>query len=100
MQPCDAKKIINREKCAKITDFITKLSRGKCDHKQEKTCVSVLMLTIPRQEAVIFEVPPLIIGCQGDVSAGAKNIHHMCWLRNVCVLTGMPRLWKTHMVMP
>lgn len=71
--------------------------RKELHEVREKVCLRPLfMLRIPRQEAVVFEVPPLIIGCQGDVSAGAINIHHMCWLRNVCVLTGMPKLWKTH----
>lgn len=39
---------------------------------------------------------PLIIGFQGDISAGAINTHHMCWLRNAHVLTGTPKLWKPH----
>lgn len=71
----------------------------KCGHKwwKKSVCVRVLfMLRIPRQEAVVLRIPPLSFGYQGDVSAGAKNIIHMCLFRNVCVFTGIWSLWKTH----
>lgn len=63
----------------------------------------VLLLSpsrIPRKQEMrlldLFRHCPPIIGFQGDIRAEAINTHHTCWLRNVCVLTGMSGLWKTH----
>lgn len=36
------------------------------------------------------------IGCQGDVSAEAINISHMCLLRNVCFNRNAKTLKNTH----
>lgn len=66
----------------------------------EKTCVCLLSSCwgFPDRKQRFFTGSALIIGCQGDVSAAAINIHHMCWVfRNVCVSSV---LCKTHPLVP